>query len=108
MLLWSDLGVEGKATVSYNKVVVWCHRLMRRCGASKLSLAGLGGEGRKWTGALGSTAGRWRGSSLLRFGEYHTVTKSAAVICDRTGGLSRRQIGISSTSMVAAPTGDSP
>jgi hypothetical protein len=80
---------------------------MESCGVVKLCLADLGGEGWKWTGMSGSGVGSWQGISLLRCGEYHTTPMSAVVICDRDGGFSGCRIGISSTSMMEAPTGDS-
>jgi hypothetical protein len=41
---------------------------------------------------------------LLLFGGKHAVAMFAAMICGRSGGPSRRQSGISSTSLVEAPS----
>ena len=63
----------------------------RRC-ALKLLLAGRGGEGKRWMSASFCAARRWRGSVLQQLGEKSMVARLAIMICDRSGGLSRRHL----------------
>jgi hypothetical protein len=45
LLLWSELGAVGKATISFNKVMPWSHLLIRSCDENNtLPLADLVGE----------------------------------------------------------------
>ena len=104
LLLWLELQVEVKNNAPFNKAVVLGHRLVWRRGADEFLLAGRGGEGKKLAGALICASGRWRGSFLLQIGENHTMAMDATVICDRRGGLSKRLLGVSSTSSAEALT----
>jgi hypothetical protein len=62
------------------------------------------GERRKWIRSLFFSSGGWRGSVLLQLKEKHTAAMLATVICDRSGGLSRRSPGVSSNFLCVGPS----
>jgi hypothetical protein len=79
-LLWLELGVEERATISFNKVVALCHHLMWGGDAGILPLAGHGSEERKGADVSSSAEGCWRGRLLLRLGEEISGSSSLAAL----------------------------
>ena len=79
-LLWSEMGVEGKATTSFNKAVARCYPLRWRRCAGRFPLAGRGGEERNFAGVLFSADAGWRRRLLLRLCEFFFGSSSSAAL----------------------------
>nr|XP_051193677.1 uncharacterized protein LOC127307021 [Lolium perenne] len=82
-----ELGVMGKATVSFNKAMACDLFWIRQLLMLMLAPAGQGGEGRKGGGVRICWSRSWWGSLLL-VGDTHMVAFSASMIFGQQGGLS--------------------
>jgi hypothetical protein len=79
-LLWPELGMQEKATISFNKAISGRYHLMWSRGAGCLPLAGRGSEGSKHASDSCSTICGWWGNHLLLFGaKIHGSSSSSTL-----------------------------